>query len=510
MDDWNDDDEDSMDESMQEPVAKRSKRNRDGTPTHLDIETENVKQKLDALKVADESSDDEFGGRGDGDMELTSAEVKDAKRMVMNSAKKVKERARRGKMADSVRSLRALVPGCADEKKVNQSQVLANTVTYITKVQAQMAQLQRELESLKSQVSSPSSRSDTELTSISKGFAFAPAKNTALSASRQRQSSNSRNAALSSSIFASSSSSASPSSESKSTISRPILKITGSAAGAPPTRVRANRGGLGGAPLAIDPVSPPVPPNSEPHTNCEKVPTVPLFGAHSTSPESYAMSPYVPFVPFFSSKVDPTVSPSSANPGIKSSSSNTANTPMINHTLQAPSTPQGFGGLTPTDLPPLGASPLTSVSFMTQYSFSGEDLGPELPAEWGQSSGVVGGSHHHHHPSVSSRTESDPYQDAGMLMDDIEEVGSWPLYHANSGAPTGVYDPYTGTTSTTTTTAALDTMGYPAIHHSLNTVQQTPQMQQRMPDSSPSPEAHPEHENAKPSAMCECGERPVY
>lgn len=79
-------------------------------------------------------------------------EDKDSKRMELNSAKKVKERARRGKMSESVRSLRILVPGCHDEKKVNQSQVLANTVAYISKLQTQLSSLQKEHEKLKVQL----------------------------------------------------------------------------------------------------------------------------------------------------------------------------------------------------------------------------------------------------------------------------------------------------------------------------------------------------------------------
>lgn len=495
MDDWNDDDDESMDESMQEPVAKRAKRGRDGAPTHVDIETENVKARLDALKVADDSSDDDFPMRGDGDNDMNTSEVKDAKRMVMNSAKKVKERARRGKMADSVRSLRSLVPGCADEKKVNQSQVLANTVTYITKVQVQMAQLQRELESLKSQVSAPQSRTEGDQSSSSKGFSFAPAKNSSLS-SRQRQSSNSRNAGLASGSFASNTAPMQSAIDTKTSFSRPVLKLT--TASNPSSRVRGNRGTLG-APIAIDPVSPPAPPASDASSQASpdtKPTTVPLFGAHSTSPSSYHMSPFVPFVPFFTAKSDPA--------SIKSSSTPTSASPMLDHSLQAPSTPHGFG-LTSNEMPPLGASPLTNNSYMTHYGFTGEDLGPELPAEW-QTPGIT------QIPNAPSRSDPDMYDDPSMLMDDIEDVGSWPLYHANAAGSSGVFDPYTATSSSTMPGAApTPTSSQPidALAYATQTL--------------PNPPHHHQHqhhlhqrENSAQSQqdqiknLCECGERPVY
>jgi outer membrane murein-binding lipoprotein Lpp len=87
-------------------------------------------------------------------------EGKEVRKMEMNSAKKVKERARRGKMSESVRSLRVLVPGCIDEKKVNQSQVLANAVTYISKIQAQLQTLQRESEKMRTQLQAYKSQSE--------------------------------------------------------------------------------------------------------------------------------------------------------------------------------------------------------------------------------------------------------------------------------------------------------------------------------------------------------------
>lgn len=490
MDDWNEDDDDSMDESMHEPVAKRAKRGRDGAPTHVDIETENVKARLDALKVADDSSDDDFPSRGDGDNDMNTSEVKDAKRMVMNSAKKVKERARRGKMADSVRSLRSLVPGCADEKKVNQSQVLANTVTYITKVQVQMAQLQRELESLKSQVSAPQSRIDGDQSSSSKGFSFAPAKNSSLS-SRQRQSSNSRNAALASGSFGSNTAPPQSGGDTKTSFSRPVLKLT--TAPNPSSRMRGNRGALG-APIAIDPVSPPAPPAADSSSQASpdnKPSTVPLFGAHSTSPSSYHMSPFVPFVPFFNAKNDPIA---------KADAATTSASPMLDHSLQAPSTPHGFGLSAGEIMPPLGASPLTTNSYMAHYNFAGEDLGPELPAEW-QTPGVP------QMPNTASRSDPDMYDDPSMLMDDIEDVGSWPLYHANGGSSTGVFDPYTGATSSAMSAPApaapnqqMDTMAY--APQPLPTPSHLHQHHQR--------DASAQLQQETPKNLCECGERPVY
>lgn len=504
MDDWNSDDDESMDESMHEPVAKRAKRGRDGVPTHLDIEAENVKARLEGLKVSDDSSDDDFPSRMDGDLDVSTSEVKNAKRMVMNSAKKVKERARRGKMADSVRSLRSLVPGCADEKKVNQSQVLANTVTYITKVQVQMAHLQRELESLKSQVTSPQARSDGDQSSSSKGFAFAPAKNTSLS-SRQRQSSNSRNASLGSSILGATATSAPPATDTKTSFSRPVLKLT-NAPGAT-ARVRGNRGMLG-APIAIDPVSPPVPhgtssaDSGSPHnTNTDKkTNTVPLFGAHSTSPSSYAMSPFVPFVPFYPKGTDPSSAVKPHTP--------TGISPMLDHSLHAPSTPHSFS-LSTTDMPPLGASPLTAVSYMAAFSYTSEDLGPELPAEWGPSSAMPDIPQI---PNAPTRGH-EMYDASGMLMDDIEEVGSWPLYHPNQGGNAPQFDPYTGTSSSAmavTTAPTPESMGY---------TQQTQQHQQheqhhhhhqqRMSDAAAAAAAASAHQEHLKN-LCECGERPVY
>ena len=147
------------------------------------------------LKTEDDDmmSDDESLSRAD---ETSVPETKDARRLEMNSAKKVKERARRGKMADSVRSLRMLVPQCLDEKKVNQSQVLANTVTYVTKMQVQLQNLQREMEMLKSQLSELRPRDSPEPSTSHKTSSSYSTRNSATQASssgkhRQQQMSSS-------------------------------------------------------------------------------------------------------------------------------------------------------------------------------------------------------------------------------------------------------------------------------------------------------------------------------
>lgn len=481
MDEWRDDDDESLDDSMHEPVAKRAKRNRDGMITHVDVEAENVKQRLDALKMSDDSSDDEFGVRGDGDTDVASSDVKDAKRMVMNSAKKVKERARRGKMADSVRSLRVLVPGCGDEKKVNQSQVLANTVTYITKVQAQMAQLHREIESLKAQVSNPSSRTDSEIPSPSKGFQFVSTKSSLASTSRQRQSANSRNA---SAVLPQATSSTTG--ESPRTSTRPILKLSSSSTVPTQSLTVSRRGQRGGQPIAIDPASPvsPVSPPTAPPTSTNSIPdasskkpATPLFGAHTTAPAAFSQSPYVPFVPFYSSP----------NPTMSSSSMKVESPKPTAMSLDATPAP-GFA-ISPLDPapPPLGTSPLTSglqPNFLARYTYMGEDLGPEIPAEWQTPSNTV---------SNNPGTFRDP---SGLFMDDIEEVGSWPLYHAHdhpSGQST-LFEPYNGAPQ-------IEETPHPFIHSA-----QLP----RPTIPHPTPSQTKPHQHSKASDLCECGERPVY
>lgn len=62
-------------------------------------------------------------------------EAKKQKKELSNAAKKVKERERRGRMADSIESLRLILPDCKDNKKANQSLVMELAVKYIQQLE---------------------------------------------------------------------------------------------------------------------------------------------------------------------------------------------------------------------------------------------------------------------------------------------------------------------------------------------------------------------------------------
>lgn len=69
-------------------------------------------------------------------------EEKKQKKEMSNAVKKVKERQRRGRMTDSIEMLRAIIPDCQDQKKVNQSAVMELAVKHIQGLEKKITELE--------------------------------------------------------------------------------------------------------------------------------------------------------------------------------------------------------------------------------------------------------------------------------------------------------------------------------------------------------------------------------
>eukprot|EP01130_Rhizamoeba_saxonica_P006198 TRINITY_DN2463_c0_g1_i1.p1 TRINITY_DN2463_c0_g1~~TRINITY_DN2463_c0_g1_i1.p1 ORF type:complete len:268 (+),score=73.59 TRINITY_DN2463_c0_g1_i1:25-828(+) len=83
-------------------------------------------------------------------VQILSAEEEERNRRKAqsNAVKKVKERQRRGRMAESIAELRKIVPACK-ERKLNQALVMSLTVDYIVQLQQQLKRANIENEKLK-------------------------------------------------------------------------------------------------------------------------------------------------------------------------------------------------------------------------------------------------------------------------------------------------------------------------------------------------------------------------
>lgn len=408
---------------MRGPVAKRMKRARTGEPMMME-EADEFNSEIRSLAVDTGSSDDETSEKNDLESEVHTTGARDQRRMEMNSAKKVKERARRGKMADSVRSLRMLVPSCIDEKKVNQSQVLSNTVVYITKMQAQLQSLQREVEQLKAQLSAASLIGDQPPSSSSfkSSPQFASRQNAPQGSSRAKTTNSAK------SQFNASS----PAHQSTTTPeSFPVIKLTTTTSRSQRTFRAAPIPILSspsGSPTAESPPYPTqhrasipsIPHDTRPTSmggiafqngaNADSDPSTPL--ALRSSPQTQATGPIMaPFVPFLANMMPH----SGHNATSSNSSSSRHRNPHISNPIslqprfQAPVKEELILSTTP-----IGDSPFDQhfesgdamVTSNSPYQVDDELIG-EFPEHGVQST---------------------------MSLDDIEDVGKWPLYH-NHDAP---------------------------------------------------------------------------
>lgn len=78
-------------------------------------------------------------------------DVKKLKKLESNAVKKVKERQRRSKMTETIQELRAIIPSCSQEKKLNQSLVMSSAVEYIMLLTSRVKELEDENRRLKEQ-----------------------------------------------------------------------------------------------------------------------------------------------------------------------------------------------------------------------------------------------------------------------------------------------------------------------------------------------------------------------
>jgi hypothetical protein len=480
MDDWMDEDEDFFDQTMREPSAKRMKRSRNGEPMVVEVEAEKVKQAFRQLRVDDEGSDDDSLSKNEADMESGSAETRDVRRMEMNSAKKVKERARRGKMADSVRALRILVPACIDEKKVNQSQVLANTVAYITKMQAQYSSLQREIENLKSQLSS--AKSD-ELIEPSGSSRISPLQNVRQSStsagSRQRGQQTSKTA------FSASPPAITASPRSVSTASpRPIIKLSSSGINGRVTTTQ--RAGFRGNQQPSYPTDSPSPAPSPFVSKAIPVALLP-YSSHSPAAQQTTQSEPLDtlgtFVPMF------TPMTRSSGPSQMDSRDNDISLLAESPTTSASGTFSSLFSMQEANIGPHFSSPSQTAMRNNFSDSSGHEFAPQVGGMGNYDSSSMMHTSSPIHATHPINANTYDIEDDQVYMDDIEEVGRWPLYHTHdpsSGAPMVL--PYEwGTQSASDTSSTQPNTAY--------TVEHVHQIENFAPGG---------------SAVCECGKRPVF